>query len=272
MADVDSSSEGGESQRGTVDDEADDMEALLQALQFLYEDRPQEGGDYYHGFLQAYEDRAQDTDHPRAIDTSWPMADEELAVDDDDDDDVDLPHSVDGWVAYLNRLRRESPNVPRNLWEDDFPAQETTLPTSRASPADTPSSQRSFTATTSSTASTVFAVRASPTTHREIRIRREGPIPTINTRPTPSISTSQHRSSHPSSDATERVSTNLELSPPLRRAPRLPSRRHSANNTDEDRRRGNDMLVRRGGLGPLIAPDDDEWTGFRIRGAASRDR
>ncbi|KAL8928209.1 MAG: hypothetical protein Q9208_001919 [Pyrenodesmia sp. 3 TL-2023] len=270
--DDDDPSEDCGSQRSTLDD----VEDLLQALQFIYDDSPQgnDDGEHFRHFLRQHRLRAEDTDHSAALqglDSSWqmPAAEEAFAEEDDAGQDFSQPY----WPADTFTEDSEFPSMPRYLLGDDFAVLDSplaeTLPTwQRRSPD---ASQRSST-TTTSTASTVFAVRASPATHQQIRIRREGPILIFNTRASPVVSTDEPIPAPPSNNAPNPVNPTSTHPPPSPTPPRLPPRRHSADNTDQDRRRGSDLLIRRGLLGPLTAADEEpvDDGGFRIRGAASR--
>ncbi len=263
-------SEGGQSQRGTEDDDVgeDDVEDLLQALHFLYEDRPHEDeeGEHFRRALQNYQARAQD--HSAGIDwldSTWREAVEEF-VEDSEASFFGQDFSEPYWPPDTFTEDSEFPSMPRHMLGNNSAVQES--PSRPRSPDSRASSQRSSTAaSTSSSASTVVAVRAAPATHRDIRVRREGPVLIFNTRALPNTSINEPRSS-PSGDAPE-----PDRSSTLRRARPLLTRRHGTDNTDEHHRERIHQPIRRRGPEFLTTPDehvDDETTGLRIRGAASR--
>ncbi|KAI4193465.1 MAG: hypothetical protein LQ346_003914 [Caloplaca aetnensis] len=278
LAGCDNPSEDGESQRGTEDDEVgrDDVEALMQALHFIYEDRPQENeeGEHFRRFLQENEERARDTDHSAGIDwldSTWREAVEDF-VEESESSFFGQDFSEPYWPPDTFTEDSEFPSTPRHMLGNNTAVQHS--PPRPRSPDSTASSPRSSSSTsTTCTASTVVAVRAPPATHRDIRVRREGPILVITTRAPPSSPVSDTRSSSPSEDAPEPVSATLDHSPTMRRAPPLLTRRHSTDNTDEYHRQATEPLIRRGGPAPLPTPDqsiEDRAADLRIRGAASR--
>ncbi len=269
-------SEDGESRRGTEDDDvgSDDVEDLLQALDFIYEDRPHEDeeGEHFRRALQNYQARAQD--HSAGIDwldITWREAVEEF-VEDSEASTFGQDFSEPYWPPDTFTEDSEFPSMPRRMLGDNPAVQDS--PARRRSPDSTASSQRSSTtASTSSSASTVVAVRAAPATHREIRVRREGPVLIFNTRALTNTATNEPRSFSASDDTPERVNATLDHSPTLRRARPLLTRRRGSDNMDEHRHEGTHQPTRRRGPESLTTPDehiDDETTGLRIRGAASR--
>ncbi|KAL8897204.1 MAG: hypothetical protein Q9207_007325 [Kuettlingeria erythrocarpa] len=278
LAGDDEPSEDGETQRSIEDDEVgrDDVEDLLQALDFMYEDSPHgnDEGEHFRRALQNHQARAQDADLLAGLDwldSTWREAVEEF-VEESEASFFGQDFSEPYWPPDTFTEDSEFPSMPRHMLGDNSTVQDS--PPRPRSPESTASSQRSSTTTsTSSSASTVVAVRAPPAAHREIRVRREGPVLIFDSRALPNTSTNEPRSSSPSEDTPEPVNASSDHTPTLRRAPPVLTRRHSTYNTNEHSRQGTDQWIRGEDPEPLTTQDvpvDDETAELRIRGAASR--